>query len=225
MYCVAKILGSIVKKFLLPIFLFVFGTHSFAEEVWNEDGVFAQVEVCSAYEDFLQGRETEAGDACHPIAEFLIENQSLGYLEFLEKISAGLGSENFLEMLASGLREVMFSNALLTFLWLDRADRWVFYTMKGTSRDEERAWLYSLLISDLKYRAIQSLCNPNADCNTLELFSSTKELLGSRYSWVDEARPDHILMCLIRTDAFLMPVRMVLDSPRFSTCISTLKGE
>lgn len=219
-------LGKVRTRIFLLFSIFLsFGTLGVAEEIRNDEGVFAESDVCGAYENFLEGGGPETTTACHPVAKFLIENQSLDYLQFLKEINRKFGSGNFLDLLASGLQGVLFRDASETFLWMDHADRFSFTTFDGVTRDEERALFYSLLISDQKYQAIQSLCDPEADCETLKLFSSAKELLGIEYSWVDETRPDHMLMCLIRTDAFLVPVRSVLDSPKFSDCILILKGE
>ncbi|MDO6478503.1 hypothetical protein [Shimia thalassica] len=208
-----------LKNAVLSVFLtLVILVNPIAAEVFNRDGVFNDVEVCSGYITFLEGNGSVDGNECHRLAAFLIENQHLELTDFLTEIANLAGTETTLGALARTLLATVSKDAELAYTWSELAGRRVAIKM-AQSADTERAAFYAHLLSEVQRRSVVAMCKPEANCESLEPLTSVKELVGDRFGNLDDLRADFVLLCLLRTDAYLIPLRGVLESRALRQCI------
>jgi len=189
-------------------------------EVRNSQDFFKDRYSCQDYDNFLAGEEPVNPSHCHLISNFIMKNYSMGLYEFLQKFESTVNRNSGLNYLINGQIGVIRSNASRSYMWLDVADRQLFSDMMQ-SGDKERAVFYSGLMSAVKADAIKSFCDgENPDCENISGNLSIEEIVSELPSDVVEARPDVVLMCLLRTDAYITPLRSVLFSKRFQSCIN-----
>jgi hypothetical protein len=107
---------------------------------------------------------------------------------------------------------------------MDVADREM-YSDFILSGDQVRASFYSSILSDLKSQFVKEVCPSNKfDCQLIDRFFELDEIIGDIGKDVLEERSDIVLLCLLRTDAFSMPLRELIVTPAFKNCIQLNGG-
>ena len=119
----------------------------------------------------------------------------------------------------------MFVDALRSYLWSEVAVRRVSIKM-ASSGDLERAAFYSFLLSEIQRMAVRAMCSDDFDCDQFDETSmSVSEFVGDEFRSLEQSRADLLLLCLLKTDAYQTPIRNVLRSPRYMSCIAHLDGK
>ncbi len=191
-------------------------------EVRNKTDTFERSEVCESYIELLEGVTPRTDDSCHLVANYLIEAKDYGATKFFRDFEKRTPNENGLLFMMRAQSAIVFGDAARAYFWADIADRQVFSDMLSAA-DEERASLYSSLLSGVKVQALKSVCTKD-DCSVLDRYIEPSEVLGNGFVYLDDIRNDFVLYCLLRTDGYLLPIRDVLLSPAFSSCLKTGDG-
>lgn len=212
-----------VSKRCSFLFLIVLSTASpliVRAEVRNAEGLFESSWTCESYLNFLENKETETTVGCDELSVFLIQNEELGNRSYLRKLSKEVSLNSALGSLVATLWEKLDEEALNVFLASEIAQRHFVFSMAANA-DMERAELYSELLFRLHREAAIKLCGETKRCRDFPNVALLSDLLGSSAEHLKQFHPEKTLLCLIRTDAFSVPIRSVLVSDRFSKCIET----
>lgn len=215
---------------ILTMCLFISGAmaHPVHAEIVNDNDVYSGFEVCDAYLDFLSSDgdfpKQNLGD-CHRLAAFLLEHHTPHVVDFIEELGEFSGEDSSLGAMARTFWSVMFVDALRSYLWSEVAVRRVSIKM-ASSGDLERAAFYSFLLSEIQRMAVQAMCSDDFDCDQFdEISMSVSEFVGDEFRSLEQSRADLLLLCLLKTDAYQTPIRNVLRSPRYMSCIAHLDGK
>jgi len=188
-----------------------------AAEQDTDPSIFKQYGACSEYHRFLSGQSYHFSTACHALPEFLMAHADLSYQDFVVEAARNYREESGLRMMLNTLYSLQEQDEAATFYWADQTDRTLFARMHA-SKDYSRAFLYSLLLSGIKYKVLDAMCEPS-ECKLGEIEFLATDELGEDYSIIDQVDFDLVLMCLVRVDGFVTPVSKVVSSQRFQTCI------
>jgi hypothetical protein len=71
--------------------------------------------------------------------------------------------------------------------------------------------------------AVQSICINDAECSKLVALNTTSEIIGEEFKLFDESRADILLICLLKVDAFLVPIKNVMRSPKYMGCVAAIE--
>lgn len=187
-------------------------------EVNNRTNIFESVDVCESYSNFLEMAAFDDTSNCHTIAKYLLANSDLGNQAFLRKLYDTTGENSSLGAIAQTMFATMRQDVLLAVSTSEMANRRILVSLTS-SGDVERAVVYSHLLSEIQKSAIQNLCGSKDECDEIASVGSLESILGPQFSELDAKRADIVLMCLLRTDAYLTPIRFLLSSERFDTCL------
>jgi len=188
-----------------------------AAEQHTDPSIFKQYGTCSEYHRFLSGQSDHLSTACHALPDFLMAHADLSHQDFIVEAARNHREESGLAMMLSTLYSLQEQDEAATFYWADQADRTLFAQMR-VSQDYSRANLYSWLLSGIKYKVLDAVCEPSG-CKLGEIEFSATDELGEDYSIIDQADFDVVLMCLVRADGFVTPVSKVVSSQRFQACM------
>jgi len=178
--------------------------------------------VCSAYTEFLKGGQPEDISKCSELGRFLMRSADLYPLRFLMEYQKVFSTYSAYDVLIRGLIITMEGDAKKAFFILDVANTTTVaaYTKAG---DDDRAIVYGALILRLKLLALRAALGDHA--SFLDTFPGVDftALIGPQYAVFDQkpGRPDIDLICLLRTDNIRVPLRQVISSKRFLSCVST----
>ncbi|KZK97216.1 hypothetical protein PsAD5_02345 [Pseudovibrio sp. Ad5] len=187
-------------------------------EVFNQHQNFDQVPKCGAHSEFLEGKDIVKPINCNSIAVFQIENSDLPTSEYLTKLYIFAGKETALGAAALAARTILYTNPITAFSSAELASRRITITL-SESGDVERAVLYSHLFFEVKREILQSLCREDAMCDEISVFQGLGDSFGSQFKYIDNEKPISVLVCLLKMDSYLEPVRNILRSPRFKHCL------
>lgn len=179
--------------------------------------VFERYGACLEYHRFLSGHGDYSTDACHPLPEFLMAHADLSHQDFIVAAGRNYSNVSGLSLVINTLYSFQNSDNAATFYWGDQADRTLFARMH-VAQDYSRAYLYSLLISGIKYEVLDIICE-SSECNEGTIEVSATDELGDDYSIFDQVSSDMGLLCLLRTDGFVTPIANVVSSQRFQACM------
>ncbi|WP_170566043.1 hypothetical protein [Ruegeria atlantica] len=206
---------SIIAGLLLSLF----PLNSAAADVVNERNLFSEKSPCRAYSEFLEGNPSEEENGCHPISNFLISEANSSHLEFLQKYDEALADDTGLDFLVQAQTFIIRNEPVSAYFWLDISDRQHFSDMI-VAGDVERAVFYAALISKAKADAVKSLCNANyMECERLAGYIEVDEVFSDLSPQHYSTKSDILLLCLLRSDAYVLPLKEVLKSARFNQCI------
>lgn len=209
---------GLAVKLGIAIFLALFVPQYLLGDVRNPPDLFGRSVVCNGYLEFLDGAEQISGESCHKIATYLIESREYGPTRFLSEFHTRTGPNSpYMSLMQAQLATVL-GDPISAYTWADIADRDM-YSQLIKSGDEERASLYSTLLSGIKIQAIHSLCEREGICEDVVQYLKPSYVLGSGFEHLDKVRSDVVLYCLLRTDGYQIPVREVLTSRAFKDCI------
>ena len=194
---------------VFPIFLFA--------EVSTDKGRVNADWNCDAYKQLLSGDPSSADPDCHRLANFLIDWQHesdeglIRQMADLADANSSLGSFTRVmwNLLKSRETELAKSAQL--------AQRRMTILM-ARSNDLERAELYAELFYRVSKNSRIGSCTGLGNCKPSVFLIKIEELLGDEFAFVENTDPSVLLMCLLRTDAFIVPIRVVLESPGFIGC-------
>lgn len=192
-------------------------TFAFAE-VTNPPDREKHFQPCPAYLAFLQEKPLGDSAACHKLEIFLLEHDELSPLKFLNRTIELANEKTTLGATARAQKATVWGDARAAYTWSEAAARNAAITL-GRNGDVERAAFYSHLLSEIQRQAVQALCAPQSGCDELEQLVTSSELLGSNFAAWDDYRADFLLLCLLKTDAHQVPIRDLLLSPKFQTCL------
>jgi len=216
----------IIASVLCTLCLSLFATPA-AAETRNPQNIFASVKPCSAYQQFLEGVDPseKSTQNCAELEKFVISLPELGNVGGVAEayLETFMGHKEFGESPLAGLAMV------LEALVLDEprdvfqlAGQISFNTSYAFGRANalERAHLYSTILIELQRLSVLALVQGSGQFAGFEKGLSIADVLGERFSHLDEVRIDFVYLCLLRTDAINLPIRQVVSSPRFQSCIS-----
>lgn len=167
----------------------------------------------------LSGDDASPNKGCSENVNFLIESANLNVVDFIEAYIERTSATTGLNYLLTGQKAVVFGKADLAFAWLDFADRQVFRDF-FQSGDLERAVFYAISISSVKVMSVQELCDTERySCDEIKPFQLFGNAMGSQFSYLDDIRTDYVLYCALRYDSLEVPIREVLRSTTFNTCV------
>ena len=205
-------------KFLLLTSILFFVPSVLLAEVNNTPGRFDEITPCPAYFDFLDGGDPDKIDGCHSIAKFIIQAKDLSPTEFMKEYQNNTKNNTALRYLVNTQQAVIYGYAQRAYLLADLADRQIFYDLTR-AHDDERAALYSSLLSGVKAQAIRTVCPVEAECSEMTRFLEPSKIVGSAFSHLDDFQSHWIIYCLLRTDGYEVPIREVLSSQAFPECL------
>ena len=186
-------------------------------EIRNEAQIHDASEICQEYLDYLAGGLPEASDACSPIERLLIDGADLEFRQFLEHFESEANPNSALSYMLQGLSAYLIGAGVEAFYFLDEADRAIFSGFQSIG-DVERATLYSSLMSEIKLEIVSRNCGSGYQCHLGFESISSSDNFGEQVSGLDEVLPYTMLYCLVRYDAYSIPVRQVLTSSAFTEC-------
>ncbi|EEE38261.1 hypothetical protein RKLH11_2103 [Rhodobacteraceae bacterium KLH11] len=206
------------SKFLLGLTLSIIATTALGDVI-NEGDVFAGRPICAEYQDFLGLEGNPQDSECTETQEFISNSANLEILDFLSEYLEKANEKSSLFLLANAQRAIVRGDYSAAFMWMDVADRQV-YSDLILSGDQVRASFYSSVLSDLKSLFIKEVCQNNKfNCQLIDRYFELDEIIGDIKKNVLEERSDIVLLCLLRTDAFSMPLRQLIVTPKFENCI------
>ncbi len=191
-------------------------------EIINEYKVFDPALECSAHTDFLKGKDVTTPNNCHGIATYQIENRQLTDIQFLKKMSLLADDGTSLGALIKAMQSSIFGDPTTIYSATELASRRVMISL-GQSGDVERAVFYGQLLSDIKHKSLSYFCRKNTDCVNMGISLKTGKAFGASLSYIDDFPPQATLMCLLRVDSYLSPLRTILHSHKFSSCLKARK--
>lgn len=203
---------------LMALLSFVFQSSAAFAEVRNEADVFVRQRSCGAYENFLNGKPTGSVEECHELERFIIEHDGPEITSYLRKLSSAAGAETSLGAAASALFATVYGEKLQAFNFSESAKRRM-TIMLTTSGDVERATVYSHFFYDLQVQFLRDLCSGDRPCEIENSLSKIQDLLGADFEFLSHHRADRVLICLLKTDAFTVPIRDVLNSTKYLQCL------
>lgn len=205
-------------KILLQLTLTLTATIAIGE-VTNESDIFKDRPICAEYQIFL-GLEGNSHDSvCSDTQAFIVSTENLNILELLAAYSETANKGSSLFLLANALEAIVRRNYSAAFMLLDVVDRGV-YSDLILSGDRVRAAFYSSLLSDLKAQFVKEVCQENKfDCQLIDRHFELDEIIGDIDQSILEKRSDIVLLCLLRTDAYSIPLRELIATPKFKNCI------
>ncbi|MEL6641400.1 MAG: hypothetical protein AAFN63_18345 [Pseudomonadota bacterium] len=208
-------------------------------EINNGPRIFETVRACGPFMWFLRSRyDSELADRsesfsssrisdltdrpelqdCHAIENFLLRNSHETDDVFLFRLERNSGRDSALsalvnmniavrkgdpwEVLASALDVAMVASIKLAM-----------------SQDEERAAVYGRIAQQLQLKAMDQICGLGEMCHRLPEVSGLMLILGDDFADLDTLPSERTAMCLIRVDGFTVPIRDVVKSRAFETCV------
>lgn len=190
--------------------------------IFNKNDIFKNTIVCENYELFLEMKPVKEIDSkeCHALARLIIEIGETPTFEFINSLKEKVSSSTTLGSMVQTVDAISSGNILSAFELSALSSRRISIQLTQ-SGDIERAALYSHFLYEIQLRAFQAVCKDNFRCGELVSLSRIPEMFGSEFSFLESAAPDIALLCLMKSDAYLLPVRSFLASARFQNCIST----
>lgn len=205
-------------KFLLQLTLTIMATIA-AGDVTNESDVFESRPICAEYQIFLGLKGNPQDTECNDTQIFISSSRNLDILEFPRAYSEAANKGSTLFLLANAQEAIVRGDYSTAFVLMDAADR-VVYSDLVLSGDQVRASFYSSVLSDLKSQFVKEVCPGNKfDCQLIDRYFELDEIIGDIGKDVLEQRSDIVLLCLLRTDAFSIPLRELIVTPTFKNCI------
>lgn len=211
-----------VPSVLLRSALSLFGTLFFVDTVEaqtarTDPSIFHRYLDCKNYSQFLSGDQSVQSKSCPSIVNFLIEHQQKGNEDFSNQASVDFGKTSGLGFLAN-LQSSIFTDSLdEAYFWAENADRQVYFSMRQ-SQDNTRAIIYSSLLSDLKRKFLMGERDADHSSRS-EIFGfSNLQEIEFELNYIRSNDPTLILMCLLRIDAFVVPLKEVFTSERYLNC-------
>ncbi len=206
------------SKIFLQLTLIIMATIAIGD-VKNDSNVFEDRPICADYQNFL-GLEVNPEDTeCTETQVFIASTGNLGVLEFLEAYSEAANKGSTLFLLAKAQGAIIRRDYSAAFVLMDVADREV-YADLVLSGDQVRASFYSSVLSHLKALFVKEICQEtHFDCERIDRYFELDEIIGNIGKDVLEERSDIVLLCLLRTDAFSIPLRELIVTPKFKNCI------
>jgi hypothetical protein len=207
--------------------ILVFGisvSHAWAE-IDNAKDIYEESRVCDTYLGFLgdmRSRPESRLDDCHDLATFLIQNDTPEIRSFLRKLMEFVTEGSTFGAMASTSWAVIHGDPLQSYISSEVAGRRISIRM-ASSGDLERAVLYSHILSEVQRMAVQSICINDAECSKLIALNTTSEIIGEEFKLFDESRADILLICLLKVDAFLVPIKNVMRSPKYMVCVAAIE--
>lgn len=220
-----KILTAIFYLPLISALLaFLEGAAYADSQVQNSRDPFSSVISCRDYQLLLKGEQQGDGVAgsCHPLEAFVVLQRDADFRSYLRAILSRASSDSTLHSIARTVERVMLGDEVGAYRAAEIAGMRVSVRL-SQSFDEERAVLYSSLLSGVQSLAAEAMCSDSYDCNNLTVARKTSEILGPEFSGLDSLRPDQIIVCLLRSDAYTLPIRDVASSKFFNNCITSHK--
>ncbi|PLS21822.1 hypothetical protein [Neptunicoccus cionae] len=189
--------------------------------VQNDRDISEYIEACDSYKLFLELKPVDEAniETCHPFNQAIIELGELPTSEFLNILKENIDPVTSFGATVLTLDVVSRGNAVSVFAQSEIAGRKEAMRMGG-SGDIERATLYSHLLFGIQLQSFQQLCEERFNCGELQNFARISEMFGSEFGFLDPVAPQSALLCLVKTDGYVVPLRTVLASPRFRDCIS-----
>ncbi|WP_227268742.1 hypothetical protein [Roseobacter weihaiensis] len=212
-------LKAILVLFWILSLLSLLSPSNLAAEINNSRDIFQNSNVCSSYRSFLAKEDHDDSVICDAFTELLLSNSELGVSQFLRAVISDFEPTSAISFLAKGQLALVRGLPAEAFIWWDIADRELFHDL-ASSHDFERAITYSALLSGLKVSIIKSWCAAEtAACSELRPYTSLIETLGPVAEGLDNYRSDFLLLCLIKTDSYRIPIREVLSSEAYLACV------
>ncbi len=206
------------SKILLQLTLTMMATIAIGE-VTNESDIFEGRPICAEYQSYLGLEEISQDTECTETQVFVSNSGNLGILDFLDAYVEKANKNSSLFLLANAQRLIVRGNYSAAFVWMGVADRHV-YSDLILSGDQVRASFYSSILSDLKSQFVKEVCSGNQiDCELIDRYFDLDEIIVDIEEDVLEERSDIVLLCLLRTDAFSIPLRELIATPKFKNCI------
>lgn len=189
-------------------------------EVTNERNAFEFVTNCQAYQDFLAEKQITNRSDCNDWVLFLFDEKESKSHVFLRNVTEAVDPQSTYRFIAEVVAASQLGREQRTFLWAELASLNTAVAFSA-SVDQERIATYGTIFSELKLRAVRDICFGKSNCDEIEIDRSFEEILGRGFSNLDDTKPDVLLFCLLKTDGYLVPIRQVLGSAAFRSCIST----
>lgn len=189
-------------------------------EVRNDPRVFGDGRACEAYVEFLEEGPRIGTTPCHVLETFIVSNSGISDEVFLFELSLVSGFETALRALVETNIAVMQKDPASYFVLSELAGRSLAIQM-ALGGDEERSSLYAVVMYRIQVDALYKMCASNIDCFQIPETNDVSDILGVEFDHLDQLDSSRLALCLNRTDAYSVPIRMLLRSDAFEDCISS----
>ena len=211
--------SRLLKAHIFLAFLTTLLAAPASAQTGTDPSVFATIQPCAAYTRFLEGEPAGDTAQCHPLTQALLGASDKGLMQFLRTYSNALPQNAVIRLLVQAEGEMVLGNAARSYMALDFADRALFSALEQ-SGDLDRARFYASVISNLKADALRGLCADQGEsCPDLRGFIPPQDALAGFPAEFADTWPGTLLLCLLRGDNYQVPIREVVQSMRFATCI------
>lgn len=187
---------------------------------FNRPNLFENLEVCDAYRSFLNENSGPSFADCHPLARLLIENDDLEYQDYIDQLISVASDRSGLGLNAR-LAKSLFSTDFVEVLnAANLASIRVSIGIASTT-DADRSFVYLHLIREISNKAVIALCADPDECRRLRSGSILSDAYGEGVMRLNSIRPDVLFYCLLKTDAYLVPIEEVLTSQKYRSCLAS----
>ena len=206
---------------VFSIHLLGFGNSQLYAEstVRNQRDPFVNLVACSHYKNFLSGtvvRHLDKDD-CHQLEKFTLTHFDSDIRVLLDLVLKLASPDSALFSIAHTADNIANKDVEGSYASAQIAARRV-GQMMASSFDEERAVFYTKLLSDIQNQSVAAMCSSRFRCSDFRTTRKTSDILGTAYETFDSVETGILLTCLLRLDAFTVPIREVVSSPHFRNC-------
>lgn len=190
-------------------------------QIFNRQDLFAPQRFCPPYEKFLHFEPYKNSQNCRLLENFLLRNAHLSDADFLAAYSEVVSPTSTTGTLVA-LAQAFMQNDLMNIFNLSGLAGGRAAGMLANSLDIERAALYGSLSFELGSQAAILFCSAEFECGgVVSPFNPSRDF-GSEFIELEVSEPNRVLICLLRMDAYVIPIRDLLSSARFRACINSV---
>ena len=218
--CVIGSTRAPVFVLLQLVFLMTTITCAVAQSARTDPAIFERYENCVQYRQFIKGLPVESSERCLPLVDFILLNNTLSNSDYSIEAARSFGRSSGIGFLAQLQVSLNSEERQYSYVWADNADRQIFHSMRLTG-DNARALIYALLLSDVKLGLMQKTLLEWRIQRSRSIGFSELDAVSWELSFIKINNPEPVLMCLLRTDAFIVPIRTVFESAPFQICLNS----
>lgn len=213
--------GLYFRLFVFAFLLFGSGNSPLHADskVFNKRDPFVNLVACSSYKKFLI--EVDAGNSdlgdCHPLEKFVVTHFDSNIRVLLDLMLKNVHPDSAIFAVVSTADSIANKDVEAAYVSAQIATRRVGQKM-SMSFDEERAVFYTKVLSDVQNSSVVAMCSSSFRCSDFSTTNKTSDILGAGYEIFDSVEAGALLTCLLRLDAYTVPIREVVSSLHFRNC-------
>lgn len=193
--------------------------HAEPHRILNRDGIFDSLEVCGAYDIFLDGGLSNSTDGCDEMTAFLIESGDISLHKFVSEYHKQFPIGSNFELLLYAVEIVDQKRQSFAYNNFRIAQNHLFGGFYY-SGDKERASLYGVLIERLAREILSAELPSNSKFLSEMPTTDLASRLGFEFNILNGNFPYTELVCFLTADNLRVPVRKVASSTKLHRCIA-----